>query len=87
MRERLSWERAMSALSTAWYGLRYFETPREIRLLQIGGGGRLLLGDGSKRWWSKPPRLTRWEVYVTDRMDGQVYENRQKAEDVLSRLV
>lgn len=66
------------------YGLRYFQCGVEIRLLQIAGGGRVLLADAGRRWWSRAPRHAAWQVYETG--EGQTYGSRGEAESVAVNL-
>jgi hypothetical protein len=67
------------------FGLRYFDEAREIRLMQIGGGGRILVEDASskRRWWTRPDRKN-WHVYATK--DGHRYPTIEEAEEVARNL-
>jgi hypothetical protein len=66
------------------YGLRYIKDGRTITLVQIGGGGRLRLQSGGKRWWSKRLPGVVWEVYETK--DDSGFATRDLAEDVARNI-
>ena len=74
-------------MSAPRFGLRFQRGADVVSLFQIGGSGRVLLGDTKgKRWWSRPP-VADWEVYQTK--TGQLYESEdlaKKVADNLSRL-
>jgi hypothetical protein len=73
-------------MSAPRYGLRYFDGPREIRLMQIGGSGRVKLSDGNCAWWEdhRPLLSVHWQVYETE--IGQTYSDRKAAEMVSFNL-
>lgn len=66
------------------FGLRCFDGGEEVHLLQISGGGRLLVGIGCRTRWGKQKSSFRWEVYAT--AVGQTYATHEEAEDVATRL-
>lgn len=67
------------------YGLRYYAEHNEVRLLQIAGGGRIMLESAGKEWWTSPPKGADWQVYIADA--GQTYDTREMAEQVARNLV
>lgn len=65
------------------YGLRFFEKGSEVKVAQIGGGGRVRLNAGGREWWSRAP-FERLEVFETD--NGQTYATAEEAAEVCVRL-
>jgi hypothetical protein len=67
------------------YGLVYFQGGEEVRLLQIGGDGRLRLGTAYRKWWSRIPKV-KWEVIESAADAGQTYESYEMAMTVINNL-
>lgn len=67
------------------YGLRYFDCDKPVQLMQISGGGRVLLEapESNRTWWSAPPDV-QWEVFETS--DGQTYNTMEEARDAASNF-
>lgn len=66
------------------YGFRYWVNGRQVSLEQIAGGGRIMLLDADRRFWSKSPNGQRWEIYETTA--GHRFPDLQTAQEVLDRL-
>lgn len=67
------------------FGFRYIDADKEVRLMQISGGGRLRVSDGQRDWWTKSKTTIPWEIYETD--IGHTFDDRATAEMVLRNLV
>jgi hypothetical protein len=66
------------------YGLRCRNGARFCHLIQISGGGRLLVGPGDRMWWTKRAKVGPWEVYEAS--DGHVLDSPEEAHRVAQNL-
>ena len=66
-------------------GCAWMEDEAVVCLLQIAGGGRLLLGCGGRKWWSRRPPNAAWEAFPS--AVGQTYETKEEAESVIANLI
>lgn len=67
------------------FGLRYFENGKEVRLVQVSGGGRVQVSSAGRDWWMNP-RGHAWEVFEASVSDPQTYGSRDLAEQVADNL-
>jgi hypothetical protein len=68
------------------FGIRFFKNGHELRILQLSGGGRIMIEDSNsnRRHWSTVPRGATFESYEADY--GQLYSNRDIANDVCRNI-
>ena len=79
----MDWRR-YNTLHTQRWGLRFPTAEGFVCLVQIAGGGRVLLSCEGRKWWSRPPGGVTWEAFQTEA--GQTYETRKAAEQTITNL-
>ncbi len=66
------------------YGLRCSIGGEVVRLLQLGGSGRLRVGTADRAWWTKRRSDLRWEVYRAE--EGETFPSEAAAQIVVSNI-